>query len=729
MNSIEQLNNYSATPVNYNTASDYFIQFGTNQGNVTVSQGESTLFNLSKRIPLEIWINSSYDMLITLQFNNVTAVQDVIKQGNNTNIGIVKGSTTQWVVTGIRSIQDFNDAWTQIYVVSKPNILVPFQVTVTINDQRGTTRSWVETVNMIVNPIVTYPTTIFGSEDNIVSLENINIVDNHPVATDYTLFLTTDINTGNIVFNNVATANFSYTDSRTVINDFLDNKVIAFRPATDYVGTTNMGLRVQRTVDGTITPLANIAMAISEQDEYYVENPQYYRLNKPNTLITQVIDQDINANVYTITFNQSTGNAGTFYINGNAQVGNTVTISNSRANVNSTTVAWQPGNNYYGNATILYSQSKISSGNTIVQANNVPITTVAGIFNLNESRTYYTDYWKTVFDNIIINPVYEGGLAIKLGTDSNQGVFATNDTEAQNRLTANAGFSYYWTNNGTTTDMQTSLRAARFYPKAGYTGNVAVTFRIEWGNPAEAGYQTNLALTLTPTTGGFPVEILTFTANTVYTPTSWIQTYYGTADLLLVGSGGGGGYSSGGGGGGGRVGEFFGQTLDLNRNYAITIVPGGTAGTFSGPRNGGTPLFNFITAPAVGNIPQYQRAVIGGDGGTDGASGGNIAGGGSGYLTQTGNGNITVTNYSGAIDTTPSSDFRTIPGASASANGVLGSTISLSGRTSLITGDVVSPGGNGGHGNIQPQSNLVGAGGNRGTAGRKGMIKIKWRAK
>lgn len=123
--------------------------------------------------------------------------------------------------------------------------------------------------------------------------------------------------------------------------------------------------------------------------------------------------------------------------------------------------------------------------------------------------------------------------------------------------------------------------------------------------------------------GGVIINVGDYTTHTFTTDGLFTVTDGGYIDMLIVGGGGGGGHTTGGGGGGGEVVNVT-RILGVG-SYSVTIGTGGagaTNGVAVAP-NGGTTIFNGISA------------LGGGGAGSDYNSGGSGAcGGGSGWGTD-----------------------------------------------------------------------------------------------
>ena len=125
---------------------------------------------------------------------------------------------------------------------------------------------------------------------------------------------------------------------------------------------------------------------------------------------------------------------------------------------------------------------------------------------------------------------------------------------------------------------------------------------------------------------------------------TFIPTFTGTVEVLIVGGGGGGGPSLGGGGGGGGVIYIPAASVTAGSSYSIEVGDGGPSGT------NGQPSKAFTAIAAGGGTSSSGIGTTGGCGGgapangtTGGVSSGNSLGTNSGIIYGEGGGHLTST--------------------------------------------------------------------------------------
>jgi hypothetical protein len=309
-----------------------------------------------------------------------------------------------------------------------------------------------------------------------------------------------------------------------------------------------------------------------------------------------ITDTDPLATNYTITLQQTNGNIGSWYINGNLvqSASTALVLSNTKSNINAANIALLPALESVSNVSISYSQTKTNSvfGN-IVQASNVVANysfgnTVPGITNMidrsytgNTINNIFSTSTPVIVDGTDVGQTYTITLSSTLGRFGNSAV---------NALAAN---SYSFT--GNTTQCNAQFASMVFVPNYQTSSNGVFTYT----QTRSGVLQASLTRALTGTAGSAitPVD-LNISANTTYTPTIQ-EVAFGNWYVLSVAAGGGGtagALTSGGGGAAGQV-----QMFNINQNTTIKPNAGtmsfviGSAGQGAYNSVGGTGGNSYIT--------------------------------------------------------------------------------------------------------------------------------------
>jgi hypothetical protein len=875
MQSYNDLNNYSATPVNYATSADYAITFGANQGNLSTTEFEGGYFLIYKRVPLTVFSDVSKDLLVTISTSTVGKVIAPVYFGTNTNVKIWQSTPQSWTITGIRTVANYDDVFANTYLGLASGSTGTADIVFLIDDQISTTRTYTATVTIVPNTLFSFTPTIAFAEDTLASFGNLTITDSVPQTTDYTVNLTPiDSALGKIKVVGGALSNtYSFTGTKTAVNNSLAN--VRFAPGADSRTNTQVNVLVTRTFDSktvgqvvnanwnsvghsnysvpnswngaedqaielnnisitdirpdnidantqylinlatsdvansylvyqgsnvssvnisgtksqvnTILGSANTRPKLQTINDFYGQtsvtfsqtnttdnviqadqlsipvfvtdsveyalNTNYYTPNtedpQPSTRFTyEIFDQDVQANVYTMTFQQTTGNTGNFYVNGVDVGSGPVVFANSRANVNTSNVSWTTSKANIGNATFDWSLVKTrTTGANIVIANAEVINFTTSVTNLGNNYAYTSNTVTSIFANVSTRPQLNANIvgSVTLELSTNSGYFGTvvQGTDASN--------VFVFT--GTVASVNSTLAAMRFWPNYGVSNVVSANIR------ATSGVNTilNRVLFFEGTSAPVPNTLLTsrsYSTTGTFTPIL-AETLYTKYDIMMIGGGGGAGGTTNYAGspwglwgigkpGGGAGGVYYEENRIvpyLSTGYFASVGGGGGTGpTINDPNN-------TVTSFVSNGSPGGNTVLIGGNinltvaGGNPGTGSGTRSPDPAGYTLNwtagsSAPGNINGTTYAGyaggAYETV---DSRHNGGGGGGAGGPGGNGVGGTngggaggaGWVGNISGANVTYaiGGIGPRSTGQYTSGQYGSGGYFGTTGNRGRIIIK----
>ena len=375
MQSYTDLNTFANTSVNYNSANDFVITFGANAGNYNINLYEGELWQPQKQVPLNSVSGITRDILVEVIASTVDALAFVEYRGSNANIEVFFDGLTNWTVTGIRTVADYNDVWTNLYAGLDPAFLNTFAITVLINPQVGTvTPFYTINVTVLENPVFTAPTSIGYVEDSILPVGNISITETFAFATNYTITITPADNTvAKIGFSpgNVALNSYTLTGSKATINTTMANFV--FIPAADFSGNTSFTTQVTRIYSNLIVGRTTTANCIAFNTEYsappgYIFNPSFVtQIGTTASGNLRITDAAVSKN-YTSNISLANPATGTFSI-GNTVIGNSVSLSGSKTTVNANlaNLTFTGANSANASTNLIYVQNQTTD--SILQAN------------------------------------------------------------------------------------------------------------------------------------------------------------------------------------------------------------------------------------------------------------------------------------------------------------------------------------------------------------------------
>jgi hypothetical protein len=457
-------------------------------------------------------------------------------------------------------------------------------------------------VNQLANIGNTYAdfttTTSYSYAEDVATRLVFAVDDGDATATTFTIAVDQNLGTnGTFLVNGVdaGTGNAaSFTGNRTAFN----GANITFVPYPDTTDTIGIITNVyMANVSGNATLASNVVSTINNTSGHaqyalgggYTENTLFNFAN----IIT---DTDPLATSYTIGLQQTAGNIGQWYVNGNlvGYANSVYSVSNTRANINSSNISWLPLWQDRGNVQFTYNQTKVNSvfGN-ITQASNVGntktcVATVPGFTNNIVPREFptkdfsnlLTSPWIAMDDGSDVGQTYE--VTITLGAtgigNTPAGAIAANATAALAKLSP---LVPTYTITGNTVTINNLLTSAVFAPLTDVeTRNPNVlTYSLSYqrdGVPDSNPGNNPRGNSMSGVVSGNVINI--YTANTTFTPTQAQLFYYNNIAVLAVGGGGAGAINSsgiaGGGGGGGGANLVTGAGL-ANVNYNVTVGAGG----------------------------------------------------------------------------------------------------------------------------------------------------------
>lgn len=567
-------------------------------------------------------------------------------------------------------------------------------------------------------------TTNYAYNEDSTSDLVFDITDTDPTATSYTVtFAQSTGNTGVFFVNDTAQGIGNaviLSNSKANINA----ANISFLPAADDTG--NIGLLYSQVKTkpyyGNVAQATNVALSltcISTHNDYNFQTTGTYDEDTLKSFSSLIADTDARATSYIISLQQTSGNIGRWYLNGNlfGNANSVLTLSNSKANINAANIQYLPAIDNTGNIQITYNQSKVNSifGN-ITQAANLSGTYSIGNINtgvgnlIGVTRTYDSNTSSTIFSNTVpyINDGSDVGQNYTITLTSSLGRFGNSF--------ANMANTYTFTGNISQVNSQFSI--LRFAPFPAQSGNGTFTYT----QTRDGISQINTTVTLNGVAVPYSPQTYTLTSSGSFTPNAEKVYYSSTQNLLLVGGGGGGASPYGSGGGGGRVvvaNVSTGNTYAIqSKTYTVTI--GGGGGSFYGTGSNTQANTGGTTSITDGSI---TWSAVGGTGGWANVIPYRADGGNSGVTVATSPSSGTFTAYTGGNGRS-SLNFNEFKGggggAGAGTNGG-NANITLPGNGGdgyLWSFDSNYYGGGGGgagfDGDASPATNLFGTGGQGG---------------
>ena len=385
MNTLQDLNNYGNTPVNYNSQADYSITF-VNSGNASINVFQGQQAALVDQVNISNLVSAVRDIVITITGNTVPFIEDVTYVGAYGNISVFQTSDRSWQILGIRDINRFDEAManTRTVIDFAANIGNAYSYQVDVNDQLGNNESYTITAN-VSTPYVLSPDYVSFSEDIPANLTILSIPGN--VAGDYTLTFTVDNPALGQVANATAIANsVTISGNAATLNSSLSGNVIKFYPAGDSLVSTNFKFGMVRPSDGAVIA-ANVNIGAFWDGNSHADftTPASITFNEDtpaNLTGISITDlySDYRATNYTIEIAAGNAAQGQIKYTGNGAVANSFTFTDTKTNLNSmlsgNSLQFLPAGDFAANSSVFYSQTRVVDG--AVQVDDLAILMVIG---------------------------------------------------------------------------------------------------------------------------------------------------------------------------------------------------------------------------------------------------------------------------------------------------------------------------------------------------------------
>ena len=680
MNTLENLNDYSNDDILYNGNATYSITFDpTSPVNQTTSVIEDLPFVSPVGTNITSMVNTPRDIEYTIDLSGValpatidwgTLPSFITSQIAGTNIFKLVGAIDETVWAQVKS---------PVITIIDQATTFTYPATITYPDPSDTannlTKTWNVTVSITAVPNISSPTSTQYVSGIVGTLPGTPTITNTTAGT-YSILITPSIanavytlassgSGGTSVFDPVYKT-LTLSGTKTEVNSHLAS--IQLTTVSNETRAFVLSYRLTNPSSGlvnTVTQNLTFTAAFDINTATYVEDT-------PFSLGYQVKDLSTTATNFTVSVAQTTPLAnvspGFFTVNG-SNVGNTWTISNTRATINSANVIYTPPVDYTGTITLTVNQSRIDQSNSAVQVTNQPVNIInAGTNTEIENmigRSYVSNNTNTLFPSQIpqitdgpdVGQTYTIQLSSSLGRIGNS---------AANAI---ASASYSFTGNKTACNAE--FANIKFLPNTGVSSTG--TFRYIQARASVTQYDQNL--TLSGSIGALPDPVLVVASGvgTVTWTPSATQYLYGNFQILVVAGGGAmgndasGNASPRGGGGGGGGGANFITLLAGNASSAthyLTVGNGGLESSDANVRRGSNSYITVnssVIALATGGLGGNTR-IANSFGANGGNSGTPVITSGTPFVTAVA---LSNTAYSGGIGTGSGANWGSGGGASA----------------------------------------------------------------
>jgi hypothetical protein len=447
------------------------------------------------------------------------------------------------------------------------------------------------------------------------------ITDTDPRATSYTVTLQDQTASAGAFFVNGVSSGAGNAGTITGNISTVNAANIVYFPYADYTGSVSLYYNQSKvnSIFGNIVQAANVnvSMTCTTAHAEYSFAPGSYTEDTDLSFVNLVTDLDPNAPDYYITLQQVAGNTGRWIID-NVNIGNATTtysLDSSKTGINNTLIKFRPAVDSTSNVTIRYNQTKFNSVfGFITQAANVDGIFTCGTTNpeisnmIGVARSYVGNTVNSIFSasTPTLNDGADQGQTYAITLSSTLGKFGNSQANA----IASASYSF----TGNTTQVNNEFALMKFVPNRGTSSSGTFNYT----QTRDGTSQVNSNVTLNGTAGAAMSATYTFLGNAgngastishSWTPT-FTESYYGTAQMFLVGAGGHGGrrssagdLQSGYGGAGGSV--TIANVVPQMVTHSI-IVPNGPSNFFQPGGNATLTNSSNVSLSAIGG---YANSV------------------------------------------------------------------------------------------------------------------------
>jgi hypothetical protein len=578
-NSLTDLNNFSNQPIIFLDNRPYQIEFDPDPvANVNIAVDEDIAFLSPVGTDIVKCISPPDNITYNIDLStvgNVVSFEWPIQLPPALSILNPQGNV--YSITGIFTPESWNAVKNPLVTIKDAQGNITYTANIEYPDPEDifnvAVKSWQVNANVIASDELTEPLPWVYVKNNTGTVDGVPvIVDPYEGPETYTMVITPSTT---IAISTISTNGFGGTsqfDVNTKVVTIVGTKQqvnshltsMLFTPVNNVIQGFDFEYFLTNPISGLQTTRIQ---SVTAADVAFNINRTTYLEDTPISLDFTVVDQSATATSYTIQISQSEPPSnvrpGIFSLDG-ANVGNTVTWTGTRQEVNSADVVFFPPIDWDENIVFSVSQSKVDDGNVIVQHTNTPwILLNAGtnpeISNLT-SRAYLIN---NVNENAFGSASGLGGIlpVINDGPDIGQTYTITLTSPVGKFSKSESDVPETYTVTGSMQQINESFVGLKFFPNPGVSAGQSFYNYVQVRDGFE---QLNTDQTITLSEASFQSPV-TYTFNTTspttsrsfqFTPT-FAELNYANIDVLVVGGGGGAGYvtlgDSGGGGGGGQV--------------------------------------------------------------------------------------------------------------------------------------------------------------------------------
>lgn len=413
MNSLQELNNYSNSGLNYTDTRPYTIAFDVATGVAqtdTVNEGDVLEAKVGANITTLFSVAGSVDYEV-----NVAAVTGAtVSWDDPDGLSVTNPSTGVYKILGISSVAQWNN-------VRYPEIELPrdysgnFQYTSAISDSFSNIRTWTTSVSVQDLPEISVPTNHTYDEDITAAITGYpQVLDSENDGTGtYTLIITpsdvaavdtiTTAGTGGTAAFNNSTKALTITGNRTQVNSHLASMTL--NPGNDYTDNFTLTYQLTNPVSALVsTRVQDILIGITNEEIDNMSLTRFYKIDRDGLLFSENTPTITEAGTYTISLQLasnigfiSTSSTGTGWTAGTLTW--SFTGTNTQCNTQFQNLKFWP--NKSASATVETTYTQVEGGVTqVIQAFDLVAIPADAVISVGVSETVLEDAQNVTFTNI-----------------------------------------------------------------------------------------------------------------------------------------------------------------------------------------------------------------------------------------------------------------------------------------------------------------------------------------
>ena len=289
MNSLQELNGYGSTSVDFNDQKDYIIEFNKSLDDVsgtTLNVDEDSAFLQPAQLVVTTLTSPPNDIVIEVDLSATKYAPQLygatlVNTGSNTNIIISRLRNGKVVINGIRTKADWDAVFDDVKVQLQADFNTNFTYTTKVFDNLTFFVEWTNTVKVTNLDDFNAPNSFVYNENELLTLSGFQITDTDIQAETYEVSVSIDDSSAGVLEIGTESGNsVTVTGSKAEINNLLTT--LTYIPTIDYTDNFNLTYVQQKTSPSAhdSPPSITIPVTIGETNELGIALPNSIEIPK-----------------------------------------------------------------------------------------------------------------------------------------------------------------------------------------------------------------------------------------------------------------------------------------------------------------------------------------------------------------------------------------------------------------------------------------------------------------